>query len=69
MIGIMSPLPHTSSWHDKEQIYVYVYDRGSSVTFVGNILIHETTFRNFIIDTMSGHIQEVKILGEELKQM
>ena len=65
----MSLLPNTSLCHDKEQIYVNVYDRGSSVTVVGNILIHGTTVQNLIIDCMSGHIEEVKILGEEMKQM
>ena len=69
MSGVTYLLLHSFSWHDKEQIYVYFYDGGSSVKPVGNILINVTTFRYLIMDCMSGHIEEVKILGEELKQM
>jgi hypothetical protein len=68
MSGVISLLHHTSSWHDMEQICVYFRDGGGNVIVVGNISIHGT-FRNLIIDSMSGHIEEVKILGEELKQM
>jgi hypothetical protein len=69
MSGVISLLPHTSSWHDKEQIYSYFYDGGISVTVVEDTLIRDTYFRNLIIDCMRGHIVEVKILGEEMKQL
>jgi len=59
--------PHTSSCHDKEQHYVYFYDGRGRVTVVGHTVNHGTSFGNLIIESMSGHIKEVTVLGEELK--
>jgi hypothetical protein len=63
MSAVIYLLHHTSSWHGKEQIYLYSYDGGSSVNVVGNNLIHGISFRNLIIDCMIGHFEELKILG------
>ena len=67
----VSLLPHRSPWYDKEQFYVYFYVGGSSVTALGNTLIYGIAFRNLIIlvECISGHIEDIKILGEELKRM
>ena len=59
----------TSSRYEKEQVQVDFYDGGGSLNVLGNTLIHGTYFRNLIIDCMCGEFEEVKILGEELKQM
>jgi hypothetical protein len=69
MNGVIPLLHHTSSWHDMEKLCVYFRDGGGNVIVVGNILIHGTPFGNLTIDSIRRHIEEVKILGEELKRM